>query len=223
MLPIASAIGASCLGIYPILTFPRTSIFLLPSLMLLIGFAIDEFMRLVGRELNWKFAMGIGILAAVGAEGAFAAHRPVIEQNREAMTMLQKRVKDPDVLFVDGGMFEQFKYYRALLAYNHPIYLGNEHWPCCATGDTKQVTTPGIKGFEADLQEAAKRASGQHLWLFLPAGNPQHWSSTFVEVSGATFLGDLNGIEGAVAADGCRLEEKIVFSATLVENYRCGS
>jgi hypothetical protein len=182
---------------------------------MLIGFAIDEFMRIVRRDLNWKFAMGIGMLAALGAEGAFAVYHPAVEQNREAMTMFQNRVKDKDVIFVDGATYVQFEYYRTLLAYKHPIYLGNEHWACCATGAKKQATMFELKSFRADLEEAAKRASGQHLWLFLASGPAEHWSHAFV--------GDLNSTESVLARQGCRREERIVLSATLVEKYRCGS
>jgi hypothetical protein len=111
-------------------------------------------------------------------------------------------------------MYEQFKYYRTALGF-HPehLYIGKTQWPCCATGDREEATSPSMTGLESDLLEAARRVRGHGLWLLFPAGSVGHWSAIFHD--------EIQATSTILVRGGCRLEVRKLFGQTLVESYSC--
>jgi hypothetical protein len=218
-LPLACTFAAGTLGLYPVLDFPRMLLFALPSMALLLGqsagLLLTPLIRSQAHQSGLRVAV-LGVCAAVvvASQVTFFRYPRPAEENRPAMVFVKSRLDPGYLLFVHGGMYEQFKYYRTALGF-HPehLYIGNEQWPCCATGDRKQATSPSVKGFESDLLEAARRARGHGLWLLFPAGSVGHWSAAFRDQIQATSTILIGG--------GCKREVRRLFGQTLVESYSC--
>jgi hypothetical protein len=218
-LPLACALAAGTLGLYPVLDYPRTLLFALPSVALLLGrgagLLLTPLIHSQAHQSGLRVAVfGVCAAAVVASQAIFFLYPRPAEENRPAMAFIKSRLDPGDLLFVHGGMYEQFKYYRAALGF-HPerLYIGNEQRPCCATGDRKEATSPSVKTLESGLLEAARGARGHGLWLLFPAGSVGHWSAEFRDEIQATSTVLIRG--------GCRLEARKLFGQTLVESYSC--
>lgn len=218
-LPLACALAAGALGLYPVLDFPRMLLFALPSTALLLGESADLLlMPSIHNQAHQTglrvIVVGICVVMAVASQVILFRYPRPAEENRPAMAFVKSRLSSGDLLFVHGGMYEQFKYYRTVLGF-HPehIYVGNEQWPCCATGDRKDATSSSVKDFESDLLEAARLAKGHGLWLLFPAGLTGHWSAVFRE--------KIQAAPTILKRGGCEREVRSLFGQTLVESYSC--
>ncbi len=219
--PLASVAVAAGLRAYPVLEYPRLLVFSLPSLALLTGYGVDLLLRRIAwsaaarRRLD-HLVVGGCAAAALASQVLFAFTSHSHEDNRPAMKYIGSRLRPDDVVFVHGGMYEQFEYYGVRLDI-HPkhVYIGNEDWPCCVKGDIKKATDPSVWSFEDDLREAAERARGRRLWLLMPAGDSGHWSSGI--------RGKIDAVPRLLEADGCTWRRKRLFGQTLVERWRCDS
>ena len=219
VLPLACVLAAGTLGLYPVLDYPRMLVFTLPSLALLLGQSAGLLLTPLMHSRAQQSGLRFGVLGAcavvvVASQIVYFRAAPPTEENRPAMAFIKSRLDPGDLLFVQGGMYEQFKYYRTALDF-HPehLYIGNNHWPCCATGDRTEAASPSVKDFESDLLEAARRASGHGLWLLFPAGSAGHWSAKFRDDFQATSIILIGG--------GCRREVRRLFGQTQVESYAC--
>jgi len=219
-LPLACVLAAGALGLYPVLDYPRMLLFALPSAALLLGDSADTFLMWFSRN-NKAHQAGLRVIVAGTCIAVVAASQIIFfryprpaEENRSAIVFIKSHMDSHDLLFVHGGMFEQLKYYRTALGF-HPerIYVGNEQWPCCATGDRKEATSPAVKDFESDLLEAARRATGHSLWLLFPAGSAGHWSGVFRP--------KFDAMPAILKEGGCNREARNLFGQTLVESYSC--
>lgn len=218
-LPLACALAAGILGLYPVLDYPRMLLFALPSVALLLGQSAGVLLTPLIHSQAYQRGLRVSIFGAciavvVASQVAFFRYPRPAEENRPAMAFVKSRLDPGDLLFVHGGMYEPFKYYRTGLGF-HPeyLYIGNEQWPCCATGDLKEATSPSVKGFESDLLEAARRARGHGLWLLFPAGSAGHWS--------AGFRDEIQATSTILIGGGCGRELRRLFGQTLVESYSC--
>jgi hypothetical protein len=218
-LPLACALAAGTLGLYPVLDYPRMLLFALPSVALLLGqsagLLLTPLSHSQARQPGLRVAVfGACAMVVVASQVAFLRHPRPAEENRPAMAFVKSRLDPGDLLFVHGGMYEQFKYYRTALDF-HPehLYIGNKQWPCCATGDRKEATSPSVKGLDSDLLEAARRARGNGLWLLFPAGSAGHWS--------AAFRDQIQAASTILIGGGCRPQVRRLFGQTLVESYSC--
>jgi hypothetical protein len=218
-LPILCACVAGALHIYPVLLYPRMLLFSLPGVALLLGYAIDVLLGYLSvargpSQLVDTLALGVCVVLVVGTEFFYFGHPRPNEDNRPAITYMKTRVGGNDLVYIHEGMYEQFKYYRLLLDFRPSrIYIGNHQWPCCATGDHNDATSPGTKDFGGDLAEAAARAKGQRLWLLFPAGAPGHWSGQYTP--------EFNVMSENLARNGCERQEHRLFGQTLIEAYSC--
>jgi hypothetical protein len=216
-LPPATAFAASILGFYPVLDCPRMLLFALPSVALLLGLGIDILLALPVLRAHQTglciTVVGICIAMVLASQVIFFRYPRPNEENRPAMALLKSSLDLGDLLFVQGGMYEQFKYYRIALGFRpQNIYVGNE-WPCCATGDRNEATSPFVRDFGRDLLEAASRARGHRLWLLIAAGSVSHWS--------APFRDEIQGAPRILIGGGCKQEVRRLFGETLVESYSC--
>ena len=219
--PLGCALTAGVLKMYPVFHYPRMLLFALPSLALWLGYAIDALLELAARrwgrsvESLLRAPLFVGCAAAVLVSQFIYFHFPrPAEENRPAIAFIQSRQEPDDLVFIHGGMYEQFKYYRTAMAFRpRRVYIGAENWPCCATGDVAEATDPAAKDFADDLSEAARRARGHNLWLLVPAGTVGHWSSEI--------RGNIDAIPTILARVGCRPEEQKLNGQTLVASYAC--
>jgi hypothetical protein len=219
--PLCAVLTAGAVHAYPVLHYPRMLMCVLPSLALLLGFGIEALLAPVvrpQRELKPAVSIAIAAICFMGILASqfvyFRYPRPA-EENRPALAFIKSQFEPDDLLFVHGGMYEQFKFYRHALDFSpHRLYLGKDHWPCCPkAGDFDQVTTPGAKDFASDLLEARSRAGGHRLWLLFPAGTPGHWSSSF--------RSEIQSIPGILNGGGCIQNIHRLYGQTLIEAYSC--
>ncbi len=200
-LPLAGLLAAGTLGLYTVLDYPRMLLFTLPGIALLLGRGADLLLTRAMRGGEQKSGSGMavfGVCAAVVVASRIVyirAARPT-EENRPAVWFVKSSLELRDLLYVHGGMYEQFKYYRTALDF-HPehLYIGNVQWPCCATGDRKEAASPSAKDLAGDLLEAARRARGHGVWLLFPAGSAGHWSTAF--------HGEIQSVPAILARGGC--------------------
>lgn len=220
-LPLACLLAVGALGLYPVLDYPRMLLFALPSVAFLLAYGADALLRLVNNrpsqafQTGWRAAVLAACLAATATSQFvyFRYPRPS-EENRPAMAFIQSRLEPSDLLFVHGGMYEQLKYYRTELGFRpQQLYVGNTHWPCCATGDLREATSPASTDFANDLLEAARRAKRSRLWLVFPAGATGHWS--------AFFRDKIEAMPSILVRGGCTREVHKLYGQTLVESYSC--
>jgi len=217
-LPPACAFAAGALALYPVLDYPRMLIFALPSLALLMGLGVDALLAVFkDRPADAAVPAVAATLAIAGvlvSQFVFFHFPRPNEENRPAIAFLKSKVGPTDILFIHGGMYEQYKYYRRLTGF-HPgsVYVGNEQWPCCATGDRLDASSPSAPDFRSDLLAAAGLVKGNRLWFFFPAGLEGHWS--------AAFAGEIRSVPAIMSAKGCTRELRQLFGYTLVESYSC--
>jgi len=219
-LPLATVILVSGLGQYPILGYPRMLIWALPPLAILICLAIDPVMQRFA-ALNLATASGKTVAVALALVpvvccALYTLYPNAVEENARAMQFLRASMLPDDLLFVHGGMYEQFRYYERRLDWvPNAVYVGNTNWPCCAMNKEQRATDPGAVSFSADVTEAVKHAQGKALWLFVPAARPGHWSM---------FLsGEFDRIPDVVKAVGCHQDSKQYFGQALVISVACSS
>ena len=218
-LPLACLLAAGTLGLYPVLEYPRMLLFALPCVALLLGRGAGLLLTaaLRGRESQAgpRLAVFAACVATVVASQAVYIRSPrPTEENRPALSFVKSSLKAGDLLYVHGGMYEQFRYYRTALDFQpERLYIGNVQWPCCATGDRAEAANPSAEHLADDLLEASRRARGHGLWLLLPDGSSGHWS--------AAFRGEIQSTPAFLAAGGCAPELRRRFGQTLVESYSC--
>ena len=217
--PLVSVVAASALWLCPLLDYPRMSMFALPGLALMLGYAADTLLRRQtearGPVLRAGIA-GVCALAIVASQIVFFRYPRQTEDNRPAIQWIQSRFQPGDLLFVHGGVYEQFKYYRTRLGFQpQRVYIGNTQWPCCATGDREMASTPSAKDLASDFVEAARAARGDRLWLFLPAGSDGHWSSAL--------RSRIQDALAVLSVAGCRQESQREFGHSRVESYACST
>lgn len=216
-LPIVVAVTISAAKLYPLFTFSRFLIWSVPCCAVLIGYAVEPAIRRweshhTGRLI--RFGVPAACLGAVLLSQfiVFAFPRP-FEQNRDAVEFMRTHAREADVLYVHGGMREQFLYYRRLLSWNSgEVQHGITGWPCCAL-DPAGRRSKDVKTLASDVEIAAAAASNRTLWLLLPAGSPGHWSQGMrprIDELGAN-----------LEKRGCRQERRQPFGQTLVLAFSC--
>ncbi len=217
--PLATAIVLSFLHQYPLLAYPRVLLWSLPSLGLLILYAVEPAARRIGARFGPRgvlyATMSACLLAALFVD-LFVVPRPTpTEENRQAIEFIRSRIDPSGVLYVHGGMSQQFEYYQWQIPWSPAhLYIGNTDWPCCFLHQDRVASDPRAADFAADLGEAAARVQrGSSLWLLLPAGSAGHWSGGIAN--------RLASIPSVMAAHACRPDRMRYFGQTLVESFVC--
>lgn len=216
-LPIASAILTSAAHLYPLFTYPRFLLWAAPCCALLTGYALAPvFRRWQARPSGTviRVALPVACIAVVLASQfvLFAFPRP-FEQNREAAQFIRAHAHGADVIYVHGGMREQFHYYRGLLSWSSgEIHAGTTGWPCCALDPERRVSKE-VTTLEADVALAAAKARNRILWLLLPAAETGHWSRWL-----APRIAELPAV---LETKSCRQQRRQPFGQTLVLAFAC--
>lgn len=217
--PLATSIALSFLHRYPLLVYPRVLLWSLPSLGLLILYALEPpALRLIARfgARGVLYAtVSACLLATLFVDRFLVSHPTPTEDNRQAIEFIRSGIGPSGVLYVHGGMSQQFEYYRWQIPWDPPhVYVGNTDWPCCFLNQDRVASDPHATDFAADLAQAAALAQGgSSLWLLLPAGTASHWSSGIAK--------GLASIPAVMAAHACRTDQIRYFGQTLVESFNC--
>ena len=217
--PLATAIALSFLHQYPLLVYPRVLLWSLPSLALLILYALDPAARWLAVRVRPRTVLiptlTACLLAAVFAD-LFLVSRPTpTEDNRQAIEFIRSQIGPSGVLYVHAGMSQQLAYYQWSLPWNPArVYVGNTDWPCCFLNRDRVASDPRATDFASDLAEAASRAHGaDSLWLLSPAGSPGHWSGGMAD--------RLAAVPAILSTHACRQDRTRYFGETLVESFSC--
>ncbi len=220
LVPILVAILVSAAHRYPILFYPRMLIWAVPCCAVLVSYAVAPLFewlansREAPRTVVRSAALAACFLAVIVSQTIVIAFPRPAENNRAATEFIRSQARPSDVVFVQGGMYEQFRYYCRLFSWNPAqLYVGNTDWPCCALNIGSRSANPGARDLLDDVSLAAAKARNQTLWLLLPAGTPGHWS--------ARFASQLNSIPGGLERQGCREERNQPFGQTLVLAFSC--
>jgi len=184
-LPILAGMAFSLAHLYPLLTYPRMIVWLLPCIVTLVAHALQRGLRLVEerlagpaghRVLDFGVPAACLVAAVAGQALLFRYPRPA-EHNRPAVQLLASQAAAHDTIFLHGGTSEAFAYYSRLLGWRpRSVYLGNTGWPCCPKNQQERVSHPEVREFADDLILAAGQARGHRLWLYLPAATDGHWT-----------------------------------------------
>jgi len=219
--PFFTAVAVSSARLYPMLNYPRLVIWAVPGCVVLLCYAVQSFAGRLGPHSKerpsriLRFAFPAGCLLVVALSHAVILFLPrASEQNRTAIQFIKQSAGSADVVFVHGGMYEQYRYYSHLLSWKPDhVYIGNTTWPCCALRIYERSTNPYVTDLLEDVNRAAFLAKGHTLWLLLPAAAQGHWSSTMAP--------KLKRIPEALTPIGCRQNVNRSFDQTLVLAFSC--
>ena len=180
----------------------------LPCLAVFVAVALNWFIGALPR----KAVFILSAVAVLTGQWVLTRIPQHTERNREAVASMRADFHHDDCLFVQGGMFEQFKYYSARLQWVPPCqFTGNYATPCCPTkwpADRRDPTR-----FHGELAGIRAKVRGKRLWTYTPEGAPGHWSNIVRAI--------LAEIPARMAEDGCALEWERKFDEAKVQRYRC--
>ncbi len=219
-MPLGMAIGASLLGQYPLLSFPRILLWALPACAVVLATTLDTLLKAVRERLSWSneapifygAAAACFFLVLVLNFGVLHYPRPN-ERNSEAMRLLRHSMGPSDVLLVHRRMLEQYDYYSRLQGWAAPrIYVGDTDWPCCPRNGPTVFINP-MESYMADLRQAAALVNRPgNVWMFLPSGQQGHSELLRPKIVATPSLMQLQS---------CEETRREPFDQSLVLAYRC--
>jgi hypothetical protein len=217
LLPIATAILSSLGNKYPLAPTPRVISWMLTGLTVLLFYGLTPLLSWLGSHLPLTMSIalpGLCIAVTILNWAALRAFPVAQEDNRAAVAHLAARVGASDVVFVHGGLSEQFAYYERLMQWRPArTYLGNTGWPCCEKNRSLRVSDPQAQTQASDLQAAVAELHHGRLWVLLPNGRPEHWSSSMRRA--------LARIPVILSAQGCLTESHADFDQIIVYSFKC--
>lgn len=222
--PVLAATLASLANQYPLLTYPRFVLWMLPGCIVLLLYAVEALgkrlsLRLPGiqsAKLRYGMLPGFCVLAVLSSAWYVRAHPGSGDDARSAVLYLKSHAVSTDALFLHGGLAEEFDYYRRGYGLSaSKIYLGNTEWPCCSQNKKLRVSNPEAHTLREDLQTFLRLFGPGRVWLILPtADDPGHWS--FVTRKSIPQAWSL------MESEGCRQIERQVYQNAQVILYSCG-
>jgi hypothetical protein len=217
-LPLMSGMAVSLAGFYPLLSYPRMILWMLPGLAVLVAYGLEPLFERLSLRFDGLLRYGVPaacLLVVLGSQAVIMRHPRPAEQNREAVEFLRSRGAEQDCVFVYGGMSEPYRYYRRRTGFNPECeFIGNTGWPCCPRSPRRHDTRPNLAQLDLDLTRAAEYSAGRTIWFLLPTSSGQHW--------GASYAAELDSLPRGMADRGCIEAESARFDQTQVRGYRCG-
>lgn len=214
-LPVLVALVMSAFRQYPLLTYPRMIIWILPLCTVLLVYAAELLWMLVtakiGAPASTALVAGLALFVCGFAAyfNLFVVPRSNGQDARSAISYLKNNARPQDPLFVRGVTVEQVTYYSESLHWQpQSLYVGNTNLPCCLR--TQQVVPPRLAdlGFAQDIHSFADLATGKQAWFLLDRG-------AYQKVAGA--IGD------EMSSAKCRSVEKKDFENLALLRFDCTS
>ena len=214
-LPVLVALTMSVFRQYPLLTYPRMIIWLLPLCTLLLVYAVEPIWTYWTAKAgvpasNASVAGLTGLLCVLAVYFSSAGAGGTNGQNARAAVLYLKNQAGPrDELFVRGITAEQFNYYSELLHWRPAsTYVANTNLPCCLRAG--KVVPQGLAdlGFAQDIHSFAGLASGKGAWFLMERGDYHKMLET---------------IRREMATAGCRSVEKKDFENLSLARFDCPS
>lgn len=209
--PLAVAVAVSLLGLFPLLTYPRMIIWLLPATILAICFACSRLP--VWSQISWLPIAALCCTAALAAPWLLTRLSATNEDNRPAIEHLKANLQPDEWIYVTGPVAAQFALYRRILNWQPTnFYVAAWGWPCCAKNTTLQATNASAKNAAADLH-ALRALSRGSIWIIAPAGKPGHY--------GGSIRSALDKVWSDPAGKGCQTLQSLQFGHTRLDRVRC--
>jgi hypothetical protein len=174
-LPIACAIAANLLGLYPF-WYERFSHYLLPSVLLLIALGVHFAIEAIRRPLPvWIPAALLAGLTVLSFDGSRWPPR-TFEQIEDALDSMRRAgITRADVLYVHQSLGEPMRFYRRTQQWEHAeIWCGGTGTACCARDldRVRMLEDPAFLREDFDRLQAASLA--RRKWM-LYTGRKDHW------------------------------------------------
>ena len=212
-LPVCIALLLSAFRQYPLLSYPRMLIWMLPLCTVLLVYAAEPLWGLLTSKLGASHSnalvAGATVLVCAFAVcfSLFIAPRSNGQDARSAILFLKDHAGPQDPIFVRGITTEQLTYYSDFLHWHSPsLYVGNTNLPCCLR--SFQVFASGLAdaGFADDIRSFARTAAGRRAWFLLERGAYRKMQET---------------IGNSMSYFGCRASDSANFEGISLLRFDC--
>lgn len=213
-LPVLVALVVSAFRQYPLLTYPRMIIWMLPLCTVLLVYAAEPLWKLVaakiGTPASATVAGGIALFLCAFAIyfDLFVTARTNGQDPRSAVSYLKNNAERQDPLFVRALTTEQFTYYGESLHWAQPLYVGNTNLPCCLRNRLVIQPHQAELGFAQDIHSFSELAAGKRAWFLLERGEYQQMTRT---------------IQDEMSSAGCRSREEKNFENLSLVHFDCAA
>jgi hypothetical protein len=211
--PILLLAASAALGWYP--AEPRTALFALPCVLLLLGMLVEEAVRRWPRlritPLIWIAA---GALPLIAGWRQVRDHRNLAEEDLDGtVTYLQQHASRSDLLLVHPSVKESFELYATMNRYSgpQPVY-GATGWPCCVRGHLGPPRDSSRESVIADLARNIPKSFTGRVWLVY-SSRPTQWDYVGLDEG--------NLWRSQVWAMGCPPEEFVALANVALSPMRC--
>jgi hypothetical protein len=222
-LPAAAILASGLLDLYP--NFERTSLFLVPGLVVLIGWCaqvlIDQVWALsrrtaIARPLAYGgITLGLAFGGVALVHGTRQGLGPVSprEEYAAAARYIGQEARDGDIVFVHACCEEGVRLYRTLDPWPaEPVLaVGLTGQPCCPRG--KPVIKHAVEGVAGDIRRHVSPGFRGRVWIVY-TDRADYW-----RYSGVTPEGPV--LRAALQSAGCRWDASRGFTAMRVERLDC--
>jgi len=210
-------VASSALGWYP--ATPRTWLFVLPCLVMLLAILADEFL---GRWPRIVPAVSTMVWIAAAAIPLAAAWRQV-HQHRNlpgedfagAVQFLRQHAAPADLLLVHPSVKEGFELYATMegFAAPRPVY-GATGWPCCVRDHLAPPHSSTRQAVIDDLEAKIPRSFSGRVWLMY-SSRPTQWDYTGLDEG--------NLWRSQAWAMGCPPEQFVAFTNVALSPMVCSA
>jgi dolichyl-phosphate-mannose-protein mannosyltransferase len=223
--PIAAALGASVMGQYPVLQYPRFILWMLPLCTVLVLYGLEPIWTRAARFFSFSFTHRISsillpvlcVLYLLANVMYLKKNPPSPEQVREATLYLKTHAAPQDAVFVSGADIEQFSFYTQLLHwFPQNLYVANTWWPCCSRNKVLVASNPQAGSLKDDLHSFVLRSGQGTVWLLFPSGkDPAYWTYSL--------RSEIREVPKLMRDEGCRGIEQEEFRNAAVYTLSCAS
>ena len=212
-LPVLVALVMSAFRQYPLLSYPRMIIWMLPLCTLMLVYAAEPLWVLVTAKIgalgSTTLAAGLALFLCGFAVyfNLFIVARSNGQDARSAISYLKNNAGPQDPLFVRGITAEQVTYYGQSQHWQLPsLYVGDTNLPCCLR-NLQVIQPPQAElGFAQDIRSFGGLSAGKRAWFLLDRNEYQKVAAT---------------IRGEMSSVGCRDAAKKDFENLLLLCFDC--
>jgi hypothetical protein len=203
--------AASASGWYP--ATPRTWLFLLPCLVMLIAMLADELLRRWPRlaVIVW---IGAALIPVAAGWRQVHQHRNLPEEDfAGAVQFLRQHAAPSDLLLVHPSVKEGFELYAAMdgFAQPQPMY-GATGWPCCVRDHLAPPHSSSRQAVIDDLESKIPKTFSGRVWLVY-SSRPTQWDYVGLDEG--------NLWRSQVWAMGCPPEQFVAFTNVAISPMVC--
>jgi hypothetical protein len=209
--PVLLLAASSAPGWYP--ATPRTWLFVLPCLIMLLAMLADELLD------SWRHLVAIVWIAALAIPLAAAwrqvrQHRNLPEEDfAGAVQFLRQHAAPSDLLLVHPSVKEGFELYAGMEGFNQPqpVY-GATGWPCCVRDHLAQPHSSSRQAVIDDLEAKIPEGFSGRVWLVY-SSRPTQWDYVGLDEG--------NLWRSQVWAMGCPPEQFVAFTNVAISPMYC--